>query len=470
MHFKLSKKIFFVLLLLPIIWSLCTKNPAGTSIESNYETISSLEFLYDLTYQKQQKSVKEQSILSAELDIIEKAEDFIVLDLFLYNDAYNKEQYHYPNTTQMITDALIAKKKQNPNIDIIFITDPINGFYGSYTEKNMNLMNKNDIIVIETNLDALKDSNPLYSGYYRLFIKPFGNTGKGFINNPLDKTAPNINIRSVLKLANFKANHRKLIITEKEALIASANPHDASSYHSNVAVRFQSDVIQYMLEGERTVAKQSGITLPELQYKNTNTNHIDNTKVKYITEKGIFNSLINNIKRAKQGDTIYMGIFYITDFDLIKELENAANRGVSIYIVADPNKDAFGIQKDGSPNRSVLTKLNKKSENIHIRWYDTHGEQYHTKMSYFDFENQNVIIIGSGNYTRKNIKGYNLEADLEIVTEKENNFSKEINAYFQKIWNNEYGDYTVAFETYQQNSIIKKVLYYIQETTGLCTY
>ncbi len=155
---------------------------------------------------------------------------------------------------------------------------------------------------------------------------------------------------------------------------------------------------------------------------------------------------------------------------MTKELENAANRGVSIYIVADPNKDAFGIQKDGSPNRSVLTKLNKKSENIHIRWYDTHGEQYHTKMSYFDFENQNVIIIGSGNYTRKNIKGYNLEADLEIVTEKENNFSKEINAYFQKIWNNEYGDYTVAFETYQQNSIIKKVLYYIQETTGLCTY
>ena len=69
MHFKLSKKIFFVLLLLPIFWSLCTKNPAGTSIESNYETISSLEFLYDLTYQKQQKSVKEQSILSAELDI-----------------------------------------------------------------------------------------------------------------------------------------------------------------------------------------------------------------------------------------------------------------------------------------------------------------------------------------------------------------------------------------------------------------
>ena len=151
MHFKLSKKIFFVLLLLPIIWSLCTKNPAGTSIESNYETISSLEFLYDLTYQKQQKSVKEQSILSAELDIIEKAEDFIVLDLFLYNDVYDKTQYQYPNTTQRITEALIAKKEENPDIDIIFITDPINGFYGSYIEKNMQLMKEYNIIVIETN-------------------------------------------------------------------------------------------------------------------------------------------------------------------------------------------------------------------------------------------------------------------------------------------------------------------------------
>ncbi len=470
MNLKQNKKIFFILLLLPIIWSLCTKNPEGTSVESDYKNVSSLKFLYDLTYQEYGKSIKEQSILSAELDMIEKAEEFIVLDLFLYNDVYDKTQYQYPNTTQMITDALITKKKENPNIDIVFITDPINGFYGSYIEKNMDLMSKNDIIVVETNLDALKDSNPLYSGYYRFFIKPFGNSRKGWISNPLDKTAPKINIRSILKLANFKANHRKLIITEKEALIASANSHDASSYHSNVAVRFQSDVISYMLEGERAIAQQSNVILPKLEYKDTNYNNISNTQVKYITEKGIFQSLIKNIQQSQEGDTIYIGIFYITEFNLIKELENAANRGVSIYIVADPNKDAFGIQKDGSPNRSVLTQLHKKSENIHIRWYDTNGEQYHTKMSYFDFENQNIIVIGSSNYTRKNLKGYNLEADLEIITEKENDFAKEVDAYFQKIWNNENGDYTVSFETYQQNSFVKKILYYIQETTGLCTY
>ena len=86
MHLGQKKKILFILLLFPIIWSLCTKSPVGTSIESEYQNVSSLQFLYDLTYQEYGESIKEQSILSAELDIIEKAEEFIVLDLFLYKD------------------------------------------------------------------------------------------------------------------------------------------------------------------------------------------------------------------------------------------------------------------------------------------------------------------------------------------------------------------------------------------------
>ena len=181
MHLGQKKKILFILLLFPIIWSLCTKSPVGTSIESEYQNVSSLQFLYDLTYQKEGKRENQQSILSAELDMIKKAKDFIVLDLFLYNDVYDKTQYQYPNTTQRITEALIAKKEENPDIDIIFITDPINGFYGSYIEKNMQLMKEYNIIVIETNLDALKDSNPIYSGYYRFFVKPFGNSLKCLI-------------------------------------------------------------------------------------------------------------------------------------------------------------------------------------------------------------------------------------------------------------------------------------------------
>ena len=122
MHLGQKKKILFILLLFPIIWSLCTKSPVGTSIESEYQNVSSLQFLYDLTYQKEGKRENQQSILSAELDMIKKAKDFIVLDLFLYNDVYDKTQYQYPNTTQRITEALIAKKEENPDIDIIFIS------------------------------------------------------------------------------------------------------------------------------------------------------------------------------------------------------------------------------------------------------------------------------------------------------------------------------------------------------------
>ena len=131
MKLRKRKKYFLLLLSAPIFFSIMTKRPEGTSIESSYKGASALTFLYDLTYGKNGEIIKEQNILSAELDMIEQAENFILLDLFLYNDAYNKQIEIYPQTTKIITDALIAKKKQKPEMDIIFITDPINGFLWS---------------------------------------------------------------------------------------------------------------------------------------------------------------------------------------------------------------------------------------------------------------------------------------------------------------------------------------------------
>ncbi len=44
-------------------------------------------------------------------------------------------------------------------------------------------------------------------------------------------------------MLNFKANHRKILITENEALITSANVHDASAYHSNIAFVVSGEII-----------------------------------------------------------------------------------------------------------------------------------------------------------------------------------------------------------------------------------
>lgn len=470
MRKKYGKLLIAAMILLPVIVSFFTKNPSGTSVKSPYYGVSQVTFLTDLTFQRDGETVREQSILTEELGMIAAAQDFILMDMFLFNDAYDKEGIRYPDLAEQISTALIAKKNAMPQMPVIFITDPINGFYGAYQESHLRAMADSGIIVVETDLDKLRDSNFLYSGYYRFFIKPFGSGGKGWIANPFDKTAPKVNVRSVLKLANFKANHRKVLVTEEGALITSANPHDASAYHSNVAVKVKSPVVSEIIEGERTVAQFSGTILPELNYKASPETALFDTEVRYLTEKGIYDGLMEYIAAAGEGDRIDIGIFYISDFDLVRGLREAAERGAVIRVVADPNRDAFGIEKDGSPNRTVLSRLQAGSENIQVRWYDTHGEQYHTKMAIFTLADRSVTILGSGNYTRRNLKGYNLEGNLEIVTGGESAFAKETAAYFQRIWNNEDGEFTVDFSQYEESSILKLLKYWLQESTGLCTY
>lgn len=457
------------LLILPITWSYFTKSPKGTSVEGKFYPIKDVDFIYDLTYQKEGNQVRDCQIFKEQLDVIDRAKEFILMDLFLFNDAYDREKYSYSNNIDTITQALITKKKENPSMDIILITDPINEFYGSYEEEHLKILREHGIITVITDLNQLKDSNPLYSGYYRFYFQWFGTRGNGWLPNILSPTGPKVNLRSMLKLLNFKANHRKVVITEQEAMVSSSNPHDPSANHSNVAIRCKGKVLEDLIESEERVACFSDTELPVLTLKEQKIEESD-TKARVITEKKIGTALIESIKLAQKDDKICIGIFYISDFEILSALKEAGNRGVQIQIVADPNKDAFGLKKNGSPNRMALTSLVSKSDNIQVRWYHTHGEQYHSKLAFFQFKEEDRLILGSANYTRRNIKGYNLETDLEVRMSPNSNLSKEVEQYFKTIWNNEDGEYTVDFEVYRDDSIWKKILYQIQEFTGLSTF
>jgi phosphatidylserine/phosphatidylglycerophosphate/cardiolipin synthase-like enzyme len=179
---------------------------------------------------------------------------------------------------------------------------------------------------------------------------------------------------------------------------------------------------------------------------------------------------LDNIHTAQIGDNIYMGIFYISDVKVLSALSEAAKRGVNIQIIADPNKDAFGLKKNGTPNRMALSRLAKENGSIQIRWYHTNGEQYHSKLVFFEFAEENRLILGSANYTRRNIEGYNLESNIEVITSKDSQLSQDITQYFYTIWNNTDGDYTVEFEQYQNDNPLSYWRYRIQEFTGLSAF
>lgn len=457
--------LILLLVIIPILYSLSTKNPLGTNLSSDFKD-ADCEFLYDLTYLKDGKRLHEKRIFKREMELIKNAKDFLMVDFFLFNDEYPSSM-SFPSQVEEMTDLLIAKKKENPAMPILFVTDPINNFYGAYEEDNLKRLRENGIDVVITDLNKMRDSNALVSGFYRAYLQWFGTSGGGWIKNFFDKDADKVNIRSILKLANFKGNHRKVLISEKEALVASANPHDPSAHHSNVAMVFRGKSMEDLIRSESIFFDKLPNVIENFKVEEVTSLY----KLKVITEGKIYDEISKNIKETKKGDEINLGIFYLSEFRILRELGEASKRGVDVKIIADLNKDAFGLEKNGSPNRPALSELKEDYPDINIRWYQTSGEQFHTKFIYFDFKDRNPLaILGSANYTRRNLDNFNLETNLAIEMEKNSPIAKEMKDYYARIWNNKGGDYTLPLEDFYEKGFLLKILWKIQEKTGLCTW
>ena len=193
--------------------------------------------------------------------MIARAQDFILLDMFLYNAWQGPVRENFRALAAELTEALIVRKHERPALSITVISDPLNTAYGALESPHFEALQAAGIVVVTTDLTALQDSNPLYSGLWRWLIQPFGNGPGTLLPNPLG--AGRVSLRSYLALANFKANHRKLLIADDlngrlTALVTSANPHDGSSAHRNVALRFAGEAVNDLLIAEQAVLALSG--------------------------------------------------------------------------------------------------------------------------------------------------------------------------------------------------------------------
>ena len=278
-------------------------------------------------------------------------------------------------------------------------------------------------------------------------------------------------------MLNFKANHRKIFLSdcgnEFVSIVTSANPHDGSSAHSNVAFEIRGAFARELYAAEKAVAEFSGGRLngPDFTVVQVPENDVhDSIHVQLLTEEKIDDALINCINTAKKGEKINIGVFYMCKRNIVKSLLAASARGVGIRLILDPNEDAFGRKKSGIPNRQVASELTGKSRGrIRIRWYDTHGEQFHTKLAYFDYPDKpSVIILGSANFTRRNLANYNLELNVKLTAPAANRTVQEVRQYFERIWGDD--KYTAAYSKYEDNSIFKKIWYRLTEATGFSTF
>lgn len=474
---KWGAALFALLFLITMIFHQVKPLPEGVSRESEPIMISDdqIDFMSDLTYQGKDTEIVEQEIFKEVERAIREAQEYIVMDFFLFN-PYSNEDRQYPDITAQLSSALLEQMELYPDLKVVFVTDEINTTYKGHESDHFDVLKEAGVEVIYTNLDEMRDPNILYSTLYRMVVQWFGDGEDGWLPNPMASSAPDITVRAYLRLLNIKANHRKVMVTENEGFVLSANPHDASGYHSNVGVHLKGPILAEIVEGERAVAEFSGGDVSRFPEKSvlptTEQEPADGSmQIRYVTEGKIQEAVIAAMDGAKEGETVWIGMFYLADRNIVQAIEDAAERGVYVNIILDPNTNAFGRSKSGLPNLPVTAELSTVNpDQIKIRWYDVGIEQYHSKILYIEGE-EKTVVLGSGNYTSRNMNDYNLEADVEVKGEDDTAFFNEVDDYFKRLWNNEDGVFTLNYDDIQTDIPLGKYLiYWIQKMTWTMTY
>ena len=503
--------------------------PLGINYESPIRETENAEFHYDLTYLDKDGNIQyDRNLWDATYKVIDNAKDYLIVEMFLFNDLYNKDKEHFPEFAKEYTERLVKKQKENPNLKVYILADENNNFYGAFEHPFITSMKNAGINVIIVDIFKLKDTFPWYSPFWRTFIKPMGNPqNKGWITNFYGDMWPKLTIRNLLRALNVKADHKKVFLNEKEVVVSSANIHDPSYFHENIAIYTDGPIVKDVLHNLQLVAKFSDSeinvdgsdrrmenimnsgsndktetdekTLNSENQKENNVKQINNEeneqnvkektsinseknsitdteghtyKIQYLTEGAIGKHLDEDIDSLKAGDELLMGMYFLADKGVIDRLIKASNRGVKIRIIFDRSRDAFGMSTNGLPNKPVSKKLKKKTKGkIEIKWYFTNNEQYHTKITLMKKTDGNVIInAGSANLIKKNIRGYIMDANFRILTTQDSKISKDVYTYFDRLWENKDGLFTLNFDDEPTTGGFSDFMYKILDATQLGSF
>src|SRR5690554_3547591 len=464
------------------LWHSFKPLPGGMAYQGEPLPLENTELWTDTTQHFPDGSSQiEHEIFDGIFRLIEQAEQFILLDMFLFNST-GPDDIPLRPLAQQTADALIARKHARPEIDILVITDPLNTFYGGNRSALFGQLEQAGIELVTTRLTPLRDSNPAWSALWRLCCQWLGNNPDGgWLANAL--VTEKATVRSYLALPNFKANHRKVVVADTQgdfrAVITSANPHDGSSRHSNIALAFSGPAVADVVRSERAVVRLSGANTDRIDHwlahieSISQQNPLQNSpKGQVLTESAIRDKTLTMINNSQPGEAIDLAMFYLSHRPIIEALIAAQRRGVELRVLLDANKDAFGHEKNGIPNRPVANELH--TAGVTVRWCNTHGEQCHSKlMLYTRADGTMELLAGSANFTRRNLDDLNLESDLWVVLDAHHPVAEKAATFFEQHWQHGPGHSPVLslpWPAWAEPSASRYWQYRVMEATGLSTF
>ena len=481
--------------------------PAGTDLHSDAFAYGEARLLIDRTLwdADAERPMLQHQIFDAILGEIRSAETFLIADFFLWNSwrgAVEPSGELRP-LAEELADALILKRIQNPDMPILVMTDPINRIYGDQAPDYYDRLANAGIPVVFTDLRQLPDSNRVFAPQVWFWSQylPSADAAQDlrFVPNHFDFESDQLTLAQLVRLFHFKANHRKVLVSgflhsPPRVIVGSFNPADGSANHSNVAAMATGAVALYAAHSELAVAEWSSVHpeqvqgglaslaaqtiaairagIPEVSSLPRARNGLPS--VAWRTEGAIHDELIVQLNRATKGSRIDAAVFYFSDRRIMQAFKEAIGRGAQVRLLLDVNRDAFGREKNGIPNRAVAAELMEleKDGQVDVRWAATHGEQFHAKVLRIFGERQNILCLGSANWTRRNLGNLNLEANL--LFEDAPSIGAQFDAYFETLWANTAGfEESLPYADWAEEGWSlrwKTWLYRFQEWSGASTF
>jgi hypothetical protein len=378
-----------------MFWNSAKPLPPGTHIASQTFRLSEADV--DLAYELAPRP----AAAGREMSAIDHAEQLIVVD-------------RSPVTAELMQH-LLSRKRLRPNLKIVLVTDPANEAFGGTASQIVVSLEEAGIIVARVRLDRLRDSDPLYSGLWRLLL--------GWWSDPFDETPGQAGLTAWARMQNFKADRRQLVIADDgyggwTAVIAPAGAAAGLTLRGSLAAA--------MITGELKIAAWSADDDrlpggPPLESRG-----VGSIDARFLTEGAIETALLDAVAAAVSGDRISIAVENLSDRRLITALLRAAGRGARLQVL---------LARNPMPNPAVAGELLRDGGGrIEVRWYSVEPGVWSPKLLLVQHRNDLWVNFGSANFTRRNLGDLDLEAGVELRMPARAAPARTAGEYFAKLW------------------------------------
>lgn len=422
---------FLITWLALALWNSAKPLPRGTHIASQSMrlTESDVEFLSD--------SEQPRQILAREISTIGLAEQMIVVD--------------QSPLARELAMGLLARKHARPNIKIVVVTDPANEAFGGTPAESLIALERAGVIVARVRLDRLRDSNPLYSGLWRLLF--------GWWSDPYDEAPGKFTLRAWARMQNHKADRRELMVADDgsggwSSIVSSA---DAAISRAGAALLLHGALARDIAAGELAIAAWSSDDDRLPAPPSGIFRGLGSIDARLLTEGAIGGGLLDAIAAAQDGDEIRIALHVLGARRIMDALEAAAVRGAAVFVLLDANR---------LPNQASAGELERESGGrVRIRWRPATAAPMASKLLLLTHRRDIWLSLGSANFTRRELGDLDLEANVELRGPAGSAPARAALDHFTRAWAS-----AIDYEKFADDSAALYWRYRMAEATGLGSF